>query len=271
MSVTPTNVLFICSDEHTRDLLGCYAHPVVRTPNLDRLAEGGTRFTNAYTNSPICVPGRASLQSGRYVHQIGTWSSAEAYVGTPEGWGHRLIEAGHRSVSVGKLHFQSADNPNGFDDEIAPLHIHEGKGWVSAMLRGDCPPSESTADYAREVGYGETSYTAYDRKICNETCKWLRDQATCTDKPWVLFASFVCPHFPLIAPEIYHHLYSLDAVGMPVAYPESERPNHPVAQGVARVLDYDDHFKNEQQVRAARAAYFYQARRPPLTVAKAYL
>ena len=66
--MTGTNLLFICSDEHARDALGCSGHPVVATPTLDRLAASGARFTNAYTNSPICVPARASLATGRYVH-----------------------------------------------------------------------------------------------------------------------------------------------------------------------------------------------------------
>ena len=60
----PSNLLFILSDQHTRDITGCYGHPVVRTPSIDRLAERGARFTSAYTNCPICVPARASLATG---------------------------------------------------------------------------------------------------------------------------------------------------------------------------------------------------------------
>jgi choline-sulfatase len=67
--VKPANLLFITSDQHNTHALGCYGHPVVRTPNLDRLAARGTRFDNAYTSCPICVPVRASLATGRYVHQ----------------------------------------------------------------------------------------------------------------------------------------------------------------------------------------------------------
>jgi choline-sulfatase len=62
--MTPKNLLFIFSDEHTQEITGCYGNPMVRTPVLDRLAAGGTRFDNAYTNCPICVPARASLAKG---------------------------------------------------------------------------------------------------------------------------------------------------------------------------------------------------------------
>ena len=61
----PTNLLFIMSDEHNKHVLGCYGHPTIRTPNLDALAARGTRFTNAYTNCPICVPARASFATGQ--------------------------------------------------------------------------------------------------------------------------------------------------------------------------------------------------------------
>ena len=78
----PTNVLFLCADQHARNALSCYGHPVVRTPNLDALAARGTRFTNGYSNSPICVPARASMASGRYLFQHRSWSSAEPYDGS---------------------------------------------------------------------------------------------------------------------------------------------------------------------------------------------
>ena len=57
----PANLLFILSDEHSRRVLGCYGHAMIRTPNLDRLAARGVRFSDAYCNSPICVPSRAGV------------------------------------------------------------------------------------------------------------------------------------------------------------------------------------------------------------------
>jgi len=58
------NVLLLFSDEHRHDALGCADHALVKTPHLDALAASGTRFTQAYTPSPICVPARASLATG---------------------------------------------------------------------------------------------------------------------------------------------------------------------------------------------------------------
>ena len=79
--MTPSNVLFIFSDEHDPRYMGCSGHPFVQTPNLDRLAARGTRFANAWTPCPVCVPARASLATGRFVHEIGYWDNAIAYDG----------------------------------------------------------------------------------------------------------------------------------------------------------------------------------------------
>jgi len=62
------NLLIIMSDQHSRGMLACYGHPVVHTPNLDRLAWRGTRFTSCWTPSLVCIPARASFATGKYIH-----------------------------------------------------------------------------------------------------------------------------------------------------------------------------------------------------------
>lgn len=89
---------------------------------------GGTLFTDAYTTSPICVPARAAFAVGKYVHQIGFWDNADPYDGSQQSWHHLLRERGHDVVSIGKLHFRSSDDDNGFTEEILPMHVIEGKG-----------------------------------------------------------------------------------------------------------------------------------------------
>ena len=105
------------ADQHNRRYAGCYGHPIVRTPNLDRLAARGTRFANAYCTSPICVPARASIATGRFVHQIGAWDNAFPDTGAFPSWGHRLTQAGYRVTTVGKLHDRSPSDNTGFPDQ----------------------------------------------------------------------------------------------------------------------------------------------------------
>src|SRR3954471_1085032 len=205
----PTNLLFILSDEHNKRVLGCSGHDVVRTPNLDRLASRGTRFTNAYTNCPICVPARASFATGQYVHCIRYWDNAIAYDGSVSAWGHRLMEQGHRVTSIGKLHYAASDpHRNGFDEEIIPLHIVNGMGDLLGLIRDELPRRAGSANLGPEAGRGESEYTRYDRAIADETARWLRKEAPLhRDKPWALYVGFVAPHFPLIAPPEFYDLY----------------------------------------------------------------
>src|ERR1700687_4555140 len=161
----PSNVLFILSDEHSRRVLGCYGHKTIRTPNLDALAARGVRFADAYTNSPICVPARASLATGRYPHQIRFWDNGIAYDGSVPSWHHRLRDAGHEVTSIGKLHFRSADDDNGFTQEIMPLHINDGIGDPLGWLRDPLPVRKATLRLAKDAGRGESSYQDVGRLV----------------------------------------------------------------------------------------------------------
>jgi len=248
------NLLFIFSDEHTREITGCYGHPLIRTPNIDRLAENGTRFDNAYTNCPICVPARASLATGRYVHQIRMWDNAFPYYGEPTGWGHRLMDAGHNVTSIGKLHYRSNTDPTGWNEEIDTLHVIEGIGDVAGCLRTDMVERTTVKNLARDAGRGDSTYIRYDTSSAEHAVRWLREEAPKhTDKPWVLFVGFVLPHFPLIAPPDFYDLYP--EVPPPRLYDEAERPDHPVLRELARVQAYDKYF-DAQKVNVARTAYF---------------
>ncbi|MEM7032309.1 MAG: sulfatase-like hydrolase/transferase [Chloroflexota bacterium] len=253
----PTNTLYIISDEHSRSAAGCYGHPLIKTPHLDQLAATGTRFTNAYTPSPTCVPTRASLATGRWVHQLGTWSSAEPYEGQAISWHQRLRECGHRVASIGKLHYRDSHARNGFSEEILPMHVVNGVGWIKGLLRQENTSYEAACrELAEQVGPGESSYTLYDRHITDATCEWLQARATQPeDKPWTLFVSFVCPHYPLYAPQEFFDLYSLDEIDMPFGADKSEWPTHPVMQEFYRFYNYDPHF-DEERTRLARASYY---------------
>ena len=73
---TRPNLLFIYSDQHNPYVMGCAGDPVVSTPNLDSLAAQGVLATDVYTPSPVCVPARMSMLSGRYPHEIDTWTNS---------------------------------------------------------------------------------------------------------------------------------------------------------------------------------------------------
>ena len=158
----PANLLFILSDEHNPRVLGAAGHQMIKTPNLDRLAASGVRFTSAYCNSPICVPSRAALATGRYVHQNRFWDNAIAYDGSVPSWHHRLRDAGHEVTSIGKLHFRSADDDNGFMEEIMPLHIVDQIGDPLGWLRDPLPVRKAALRLGPDAGSGGADRLAAD-------------------------------------------------------------------------------------------------------------
>ena len=254
----PQNLLIIMSDQHSRAAMGCYGHPFVRTPHLDRLAAQGSRFTACWTPSPVCIPARASFATGKYIHQIGFWDNADPYDGSIPSWHHRLRQAGHKVVSIGKLHFRSDDDDCGFSQSIIPMQVVEGKGDLLGLVRDDPPVRGAAYKMARMAGPGESAYTQYDREIAARAQIWLREEAQkFRDKPWVLFVSFVAPHYPLTAPPEHFYRYFDDpALPMPRLYAEAERPDHPFVRDYARTFNFDDYFETPTDIRRAVAGYF---------------
>ncbi len=252
----PKNLLFIISDQHNRDALGCYGHPFVRTPNLDALAARGTRFTAAYTNCPICVPARASLATGRYVHETGHWDNAFPYFGEPRGWGHRLIDFGHRVESIGKLHFRDSNDADGFQHHEIPLNVVDGVGDPRGCIRDNAPPRVGMRQGVVEAGPGSSTYIDYDVNIAAHTEQWLQRQAGDPDeRPWVLFASFVCPHPPYVAPPELYDMYPLDQIPLPVQSQADERPDHPSIAETRRVMNWEQPLSVDEMRRMAAAYY----------------
>ena len=252
----PTNVLFICSDEHTRKALGCYGASFMHTPHLDALAARGTLFTNAYTNFPICVPARACLATGRYAHTINSWDNATPYVGTEApSWGHRLTNAGHLVTTIGKLHYRKVGDPSGFTDQRLPMHVLDGVGDLYGLLRGGMPVRATSRHHVIDVKEGESEYTRYDQAIAAEAVRWLKQEGTSQAKPWALFVSFVEPHFPLQAPEEYLQRYPLDSFPLPVQWRQDEWPRHPVIDAKRAQQALDEPF-DEHTVRTALQAYY---------------
>ena len=100
------NILFIFADQHRHDALGCAGNALIETPNLDRLASSGVRFTNAWCQSPICQPSRAALITGRYPHELGVMRNFGPDMDSR--WPtfmKQLQQAGYNTANIGKTHY----------------------------------------------------------------------------------------------------------------------------------------------------------------------
>jgi choline-sulfatase len=258
MPLAPKNLLVIMSDEHNPRALGAAGHALARTPHLDRLAARGTRFSAAYCTSPICVPARAGFATGRYPHEIGYWDNADPYEGSVPSWHHLLRARGHRVVSIGKLHFRGRrGDDHGFSEELLAMHVLDGVGDVKGLVRENIPRRNGYDKLAKLAGPGESPYTRYDRDIAARARQWLQEAARGGDgRPWALFVSFACPHFPLVAPARFYELYPPQRIALPKQYLPSERPRHPYLRDYDACVAYDLGFNGDlAKVRRAIAGY----------------
>jgi len=264
----PTNVLLVMADEHRPDALGRAGHPLVETPNLDRLAADGTRFTNAYCSSPLCAPSRASFATGQYVHDVGHWDNATPYDGTPRSWGHHFADHGVDVTTVGKLDFQP-DVDDGFDDQRVPSHRETPD--VNGLHRDPPIVRDGARDRITAAGPatdGDAWYTDREERVTEETVEFLESRAadslggmddgdadgdtTESDEPWVCWINYILPHFPLIAEPSYYERYPENEVDLPIDYPPGDE--HPVLDEIRDHFDGRD--LDEATLRRTRAAYY---------------
>ena len=187
------NVVFILSDRHTATFSGCYGNPITRTPNLDRLAERGARFEYTYCLSPTCAPARASMMSGRYIHEIGAWCNSFPYTGVPKGWGHYFLDQGVLYTTVGKLDFQPGGD-HGIEDERLASHRHSRD--VTTLFREETQPRYPFMQGFCKTGPAD-SLRAYQRDIgvAEEAARWILDNRP-EGRPWVLSVNFQHLHRP---------------------------------------------------------------------------
>lgn len=175
---TAKNILFIMFDQLRWDYLSCYGHPFLHTPNIDRLAARGVRFTRAYIQSPLCGPSRMSTYTGRYVHSHGaSWNGVPLKVGERT-MGDYLREAGMGCWLVGKTHM-AADA-----EGMARLGL-EADSLIGARV------SECGFDvFERDDGMRpEGPEGLYDEGGALQYNAYLRNKGYASDNPWHDFAN----------------------------------------------------------------------------------
>ena len=137
------------------------------------------------------------------------------------------------------------------------MHIIDAAGDVKGLVRDHIPTRKGGDKMVKYAGPGESGYTVYDRDIAARAQIWLHEAAKQKhDKPWVLFVSFVAPHFPLTAPPEWYYEYIGCDLPMPKQYARGERPEHPFLTEYAHCVDYDTHFKGPEDVKRAIAGYY---------------
>lgn len=234
------NVLLITTDQQRYDSLSCNDAPVGRTPHLDTMAARGVIFDRCYLQNPVCVPSRASLQTGKYPHQHGVRHMEDRVDATPglaesELTVHeRLREAGYHTAAFGKIHMMP---DRGFDT----MQVTGGKGarWTQStglpIGPGPLGPQYAAWLESRNPGSYERIYqerrrpeyrqfgTALpfplpasehvDSWIGGNVVEFLSNPPA---EPWFVWCGFTGPHGPLDVPPEYLDRYSPDDMPEPL-------------------------------------------------------
>ncbi|MCQ9426199.1 sulfatase-like hydrolase/transferase [Pseudomonas sp. LJDD11] len=172
MSKPVRNVLYIMCDQLRRDYLSCYGHPHLHTPNIDRLAAAGVRFSRAYTQGTICGPSRMSAYTGRYVssHQV-AWNAVPLPLDELT-IGDYLRPAGIRTALVGKTHA----TPN--SDAQQRLNLPAGSAQVQQLDEVGFEP------YVRHDGLYPDDPVFTEKRESAPYTHYLREQGFTGDNPW---------------------------------------------------------------------------------------
>ncbi len=249
------NVLLLMSDQHVPFACGTYGNRLIRTPNIDGIASRGTTFDASYCNSPICVPSRASMATGRYVHQTGNADNATPYTGAEAAsWGHRALQVGIPATTIGKLHYRAVEDNTGFTDQISPLHVRNGVGDLYHALRDRQPPAPQLRGAVTDTRAGESDYIRFDRQVAGEAADWVRAAAH-REEPWLCKVSFVTPHYPFVVPEEYLDLYPLDSLPTPLRSAPDQWDRDPAVDIYRRSCALDEPLTAEQTQRAVQHYY----------------
>jgi choline-sulfatase len=258
--MTSPNFLFIQADQMAASMSSVYGHPLVRTPHLQSLADGGVTFDNAYCNNPICASSRFSMMAGQLSSRIGAYDNAAEFPSSIPTFAHYLRALGYHTCLSGKMHFVGADQLHGFEERLTTDIYPSDFGWTPDWSLGDkqLPPSGMSMRSVVEAGVCTRSLQIdYDEEVLYQAERKLYDYARDpSGKPFFLGASFTHPHNPFTITPEYWDLYDHDAIDMPAdpGLPFDQRDAF--SQRYQYLIRMDEHRVTEEHIRNARHAYY---------------
>jgi arylsulfatase A len=202
----PTNMILFLADDLGYGDLGCFGHPIIKSPNLDVFAKQGVRLTQCYSGSAVCSPSRSALLTGRTPHRNGvfTWiaEGAEVHLRTSENTLPELLKgAGYTTCHSGKWHLNGL-----FNNPAQPQPNDHGYDWWMATQNNAGPSHENPNNFARN-GQPVGQMQGYSAPlVVSEAITWLKENRDAT-KPFFLAVWTHEPHYPIKSDPKFKALY----------------------------------------------------------------
>lgn len=246
MPPQPPNLLFLITDQQRADTIE--PQTACQTPNLDRLAANGTRFSRCYTPNPICSPTRASLMTGLLPHSHGMVDVTHAvppyrasFDASLPVWPQALKDAGYHTAYFGKWHVERSNRLENFGfetyevgqyhkllglvevgDDLVVQGVVRQKGYKDFLLYGVSEePVESLPEY----------------QLYSDGVQFLQQASAEPERPWALFLSSEAPHDPYVTLRRYYEQYNPDDIPKPASFDDNLAGRPAIYRRIQRVWD----------------------------------
>ena len=281
------NIIYIFTDEQRTDSIGAYGSSWAHTPNIDRLANEGTLFSNFYSNSPVCVPSRMAFMTGLYPCQTGVVENSAAKSvaqggynwvegGEVKAYTEILKQNGYKTACKGKIHLPVSYSYDNIYDEWEEPKLTDANKPYSDVIGNNVqnvlsPYTDEMLDVIRIPRPNNklmiaglwpdepqkqtlTAYTG-DQTV-NYINEWAKNKDN--NEPFILYSSFIAPHTPVITSQEYYDLYD----NVDIGFDEESTTNAVMANQPEFFRRYlpgenvGDYNANKEDIKQARLAYY---------------
>ncbi|MBY6118624.1 choline-sulfatase [Mameliella alba] len=258
--MTKPNILILMVDQLNGTLFPDGPADWLHVPNLRALAARSVRFSNAYTASPLCAPGRASFMSGQLPSMTRVYDNAAEFASDIPTYAHHLRRAGYQTCLSGKMHFVGPDQLHGFEERLTTDIYPADFGWTPDYRK----PGERIDWWYHNMGsvtgagVAETSnQMEYDDEVAYNASAKIYDLARGNDdRPWCLTVSFTHPHDPYVARRRFWDLYEECDHLLPQVPAMDYEDHDPHSKRIFDANDWRSYDITEENIRRSRQAYF---------------
>ena len=258
--MTRPNILILMVDQLNGTLFPDGPADWLHAPNLRALADRSTRFSNAYTASPLCAPGRASFMSGLLPSRSRVYDNAAEFSADIPTYAHHLRRAGYQTCLSGKMHFVGPDQLHGFEERLTTDIYPADFGWTPDYRKPGKRIDWWYHNLGSVTGAGVAEISnqmEYDDEVAYHATRKIYDLGRGQDdRPWCLTVSFTHPHDPYVARRKYCDLYE-DCAHLDPTVPAMEYDNHdPHSKRIFDANDWRSFEITDDDISRSRRAYF---------------